>query len=215
MDSTVTIITILILIVFGGVAVISLVNKIKSTKGPNEVKAFLQTIQNKIATHVITWITTTDFTELLKDSKTFAETEFVLTKSIYDEIHQTCLKEFESVYGKDSSYAALYSILNSQMIESFIKQIIESDRVQSMIKSVVESRADNISALELEKQYDDMNKAIENDTYAGKDEVVPEIDPDKSSDNPWPIVPPTEDGDNSDEGTEVIGETKEEQVNLF
>lgn len=216
-----TIVACIVAIIIAIVAVIGIKNSIKKKEGKEAAVQFLANIQASVTNAVLNHLKTADFSKIFADTDSLLDAETALIADVYESIKSICLEKLAEQYGDDPLYDLIAYIINFEQIESFCRKIVESDKVREMISDIIKKKAEEISEVEqLEQEYTEINNQIENDTYAKPGEEVKEIDPETAlGPDPWPIIPPSEDGSGDvdevlEESTETINAASELIDNL-
>lgn len=207
-----TIVTYVIWAVIIIAGIIMVARYLKTKKGQEELKKFLDQLESVVRTEILEFLTKLDFSEILKDSSTLASAEAELLHELYEEIWKVVQAHLDEIYGGNSLYIIMKANLTEEFIRDFANMIVQSKPVQNLISGKIAKACDTSSADALEAEYEDMNKKIENDTLA-EGEEVPEIDFQKVMPDLEPLIPPTDEED-IDEGIDEVIEEKEEEVSL-
>lgn len=207
-----TIVTYVIWVVIIIAGIIMVARYLKTKKGQEELKKFLDQLETVVRTEILEFLTKLDFSKILKDSSTLASAEAELLHELYEEIWKVVQTHLDEIYGGNSLYIIMKANLTEEFIRDFANMIVQSKPVQNLISGKIAKACDTSSADALEAEYEDMNKKIEDDTLA-EGEEVPEIDLQKVMPDLEPLIPPT-DGEDIDDGIDEVIEEKEEEVSL-
>lgn len=207
-----TIVTYVIWAVIIIAGIIMVARYLKTKKGQEELKKFLDQLESVVRTEILEFLTKLDFSKILKDSSTLASAEAELLHELYEEIWKVVQTHLDEIYGDNSLYIIMKANLTEEFIRDFANMIVQSKPVQNLISGKIAKACDTSSADALEAEYEDMNKKIEDDTLA-EGEEVPEIDLQKVMPDLEPLIPPT-DGEDIDEGIDEVIEEKEEEVSM-
>lgn len=207
-----TIVTYVIWVVIIIAGIIMVARYLKTKKGQEELKKFLDQLETVVRTEILEFLTKLDFSKILKDSSTLASAEAELLHELYEEIWKVVQTHLDEIYGDNSLYIIMKANLTEEFIRDFANMIVQSKPVQNLISGKIAKACDTSSADALEAEYEDMNKKIEDDTLA-EGEEVPEIDLQKVMPDLEPLIPPTN-GEDIDEGIDEVIEEKEEEVSM-
>lgn len=201
-----------IIIIIAGIIMVA--RYLKTKKGQEELKRFLDQLESVVRTEILEFLTKLDFSAILKDASTLAAAEAELLHELYKEIWKVVQTHLDEIYGNNSLYLIMKANLTEEFIQDFANMIIQSELVQNIISGKIAKACDTESADALEAEYEEMNKKIEDDTLAEEGEEVPEVNLQEAMPDLEPLIPATENGGDIDEDIdEVVGE-KEEEVSL-
>lgn len=200
-----------IIIIIAGT--IMVVRYLKTKKGKEEVDAFLNEIETAVREEILQALTKIDLKQIMQKTGTLMDAEAELISNLYDKVWDLVQKHLDEIYAGNSLYIIMKANLTKDFIMDFAKIIVQSKPVQNMISNKLEAACNSEDGDELEKEYEELNKKVEDDTLA-EGEEIPEINLEEAMPDLEPIIPPSDESPDIDEDVdEVVGE-KQEEVSL-
>lgn len=198
-------------IIIIGVALV--INHLRTKKGKAEIESFISEISDAVLTEIVNFLNGLDLKKVIGDADSLAAVEATLIAEIYEKVWELVQKHLDEAYADNPLYNIMKANLTKENVKTLSEWLVNSKPVQAILSDNIAAAYNSDSADKLEEEYEEINKQIEDDTYA-EGEEVPEINLQEAMPDLEPIIPPSEDGNSIDEDVdEIVGE-KTETVGL-